>query len=221
MFQPKLDALPPAQRAIWPLLAEVPGHFVLYGGTAVALRLGHRVSVDFDFFSPQSFQPETLLAAIPWLRRAEPRLLQRKDNTLTVEVDGPKGAVKLSFFGTIGFGQIRPPDVCADHGLKVASAEDLLALKLGTIQQRVEAKDYLDIRALVRAGLSLAEALGHLEALHPLATNAMITLKTLVYFSGGDLASLPSEVKSDLENAVRDVREAVPFAGTKALIGTV
>ena len=221
MFQPKLDVLPLAQRAIWPLLAEVPRHFVLYGGTAVALRVGQRISEDFDFFSLQPFQPEKLLAAISWLRKPEPRLLQRKDNTLTVDVDGPKGAVKLSFFGTIDFGQIRPPDVCTDNGLKIASSEDLLALKLATIQQRVEAKDYLDICALLRAGLGLEHALGHLEALHPLATNAMITLKTLVYFKGGDLDALPAEVKRDLENAVRQVRDVLPFGGVKTPIGTV
>ena len=44
-----------------------------------------------------------------------------------------RAARDLAFFGTIDFGQIRPPDVCADNGLKVASAEDLLALKLATI----------------------------------------------------------------------------------------
>ena len=37
-------------RALWPDLAEVPHSFVLYGGTALALRLGHRISEDFDFF---------------------------------------------------------------------------------------------------------------------------------------------------------------------------
>lgn len=50
VFTPRLDILPPAQRSLWPHLAQVPGHFVLYGGTAIALHLGHRQSVDFDFF---------------------------------------------------------------------------------------------------------------------------------------------------------------------------
>ena len=50
-FEPKTKILPEAQREIWPLLAPAPGlSFVLYGGTAVALHLGHRISVDFDFF---------------------------------------------------------------------------------------------------------------------------------------------------------------------------
>jgi hypothetical protein len=51
-FEPRIDILPPAQKEIWPQLAPAPGlSFVLYGGTAVALHLGHRVSIDFDFFS--------------------------------------------------------------------------------------------------------------------------------------------------------------------------
>jgi len=49
----RLDILPPAQLALWPELRQIPAHFVLYGGTAIALRLGHRQSVDFDFFTFQ------------------------------------------------------------------------------------------------------------------------------------------------------------------------
>src|SRR6185295_15501668 len=50
-FDARLDILPAAQREIWPNLSPAPGlSFVLYGGTAIALFLGHRQSVDFDFF---------------------------------------------------------------------------------------------------------------------------------------------------------------------------
>ena len=48
-FQPRLDILPASQRTLWPELDATPDHFTLYGGTALALRLGHRQSVDFDF----------------------------------------------------------------------------------------------------------------------------------------------------------------------------
>jgi hypothetical protein len=47
-----MEILPPAQRLVWPDLAAAHRlGFVLYGGTAIALRLGHRSSVDFDFFT--------------------------------------------------------------------------------------------------------------------------------------------------------------------------
>jgi len=52
-FEPQKAILPPAQREIFPQLAPARSmSFVLYGGTAIALYLGHRVSLDFDFFAP-------------------------------------------------------------------------------------------------------------------------------------------------------------------------
>jgi hypothetical protein len=48
----------------------VPGEFVLYGGTALALHLGHRQSMDFDFFGDRAFDPAKLYAALPFLAGA-------------------------------------------------------------------------------------------------------------------------------------------------------
>jgi len=51
-FEPRLSILPEAQKRLWPVLVAAPRlGFVLYGGTAIALRLGHLASVDFDFFT--------------------------------------------------------------------------------------------------------------------------------------------------------------------------
>jgi Nucleotidyl transferase AbiEii toxin, Type IV TA system len=50
-FRPHLEILPPAQMRLWRELSGVPNGFVLYGGTALALHLGHRTSVDFGFFA--------------------------------------------------------------------------------------------------------------------------------------------------------------------------
>jgi hypothetical protein len=69
-FTPQLDTLPSPQRALWPELATTPEAFTLYGGTALALRIGHRASVDFDFFSNASFDPERLAGTIPYLKDA-------------------------------------------------------------------------------------------------------------------------------------------------------
>jgi nucleotidyltransferase AbiEii toxin of type IV toxin-antitoxin system len=69
-FSPHLDILPPPQRRLWDALAELPAEFVLYGGTAVALHLGHRHSVDFDFFGSRPLDPTNLALAIPFLAGA-------------------------------------------------------------------------------------------------------------------------------------------------------
>jgi hypothetical protein len=67
-IQPRLDSLPPAQRKVWPGLRGIGSlGYVLYGGTALALRLAHRQSVDFDFFTDQALNRPALLRALPSL----------------------------------------------------------------------------------------------------------------------------------------------------------
>ncbi len=107
-FSPKFDILPEPQKKIWPELIQVPKHFVLYGGTAIALRLNHRQSVDFDFFSSQSINTDNLLSEIDFLHDAQ--ILQQEKDTLTVLVER-NGSVKLSFFGAIKVGRIANPEI--------------------------------------------------------------------------------------------------------------
>ena len=71
-FSPRLDILPDEQRTLWPELARVPKSLVLYGGTAVAIRLGHRTSVDFDFFSSEPLDFDELFA-LPWFETGDAR----------------------------------------------------------------------------------------------------------------------------------------------------
>lgn len=97
-FAPRLDILPNPQRRLWEELAAVPSEFVLYGGTAVALHLGHRQSVDFDFFGNRLFDPAKLTASIPFMTAAT--ITQREPNTLSGIVDrNPQITLKaLSYF---------------------------------------------------------------------------------------------------------------------------
>lgn len=112
-FVPHLNCLPSAQRALWPALAPTASMgFVLYGGTAIAFRLGHRSSVDFDFFNERPLKKDDLVQQIPLLASAE--TLQDSVNTLTVLVhifdetgSVEIGTVKVSFFGGISFGKQR------------------------------------------------------------------------------------------------------------------
>ena len=95
-FSPHLEVLPAAQRQLWVELSAVPDEFTLYGGTALALHLGHRYSVDFNFFGSRVLDLETLENEIPFLAGAQ--IIQREKNTLSAIVD--RGApVKVSFFG--------------------------------------------------------------------------------------------------------------------------
>jgi len=70
-FVPNLSMFPPPQLKLWPALGATPEIFTLYGGTALALRLAHRSSDDFDFLSNTPFDPERLAAMLPYLKDAE------------------------------------------------------------------------------------------------------------------------------------------------------
>lgn len=209
-LSPRLDVLPAAQQAIWPHLRDVKRlGWVLYGGTAIALRLGHRASIDFDFFNDRPLDRALLTEACPALVRSV--VLQDRPDTLTVVTiaDGLADAVKLSFFGGLDFGRVGEPAITADGVAYVASLDDLLAHKLKVLLQRVEAKDYLDVAALIGAGVRLDRGLASARALFGPAFQPSEALKALVYFEGGDLHSLPSLVKQSLIGAVRSV-DALP-----------
>lgn len=194
--------LPRPQRLLWEELGDTPPEFVLYGGTAVALHLGHRQSVDFDFFSNESFDPAGLISRIPYLKTA--RIDQRGDNTLTALVER-EGPVKVSFFGDVGMNRAHAPEIVASLGLQIASLLDLIATKLKTIQQRAEAKDYRDIAAAMEAGINLEKALGAANAIYSRRFNALAALKALSYFDDGNLASLPQDMRAHLRRAAAEV----------------
>ncbi len=208
-FKPRMDILPPAQQQIWPELrpaAELG--FVLYGGTAIALRLGHRASVDFDFFSEKPLDRTAIHAAFPFI--ATSPVLQDQANTFTVNVPYGNVArehVKVSFFGTIGFGRVGVPDITEDGVLHVASLDDLMATKVKVILQRAEAKDYRDIAAMVGAGVDLAKGLSAARALYGVNFQPSESLKAMVYFDDGDLRTLTKGERTCLIKAVSEVRD--------------
>src|SRR5579862_7234718 len=110
-FTPRLDILPEPQRRLWDELAAIPPEFVLYGGTAIALHLGHRQSLDFDFFGTQPFDPATLTAAIRFMAAAT--ITQRGPNALSGMVDRG-GPVQVSFFGVPAIAHLRLPHIAPD-----------------------------------------------------------------------------------------------------------
>src|SRR5580658_10508580 len=101
-FDPRLDILPESQLRLWQELDAIPSNFVLYGGTALALQLGHRASEDFDFFSSSGFDPDHLRSRLPFLRDLDVAdtevWVHRKSDNLEAFVNR-SGLVKVAFFG--------------------------------------------------------------------------------------------------------------------------
>jgi len=134
-----------APSPLFELLRELMGKdvlepFFLVGGTALALRLGHRISVDIDLFSERAFDVQPV---VEMLRGTFPvQALETAKNTVRCEVDGIRLDLISHRYPTIG------TSVMVD-GIRMASLEDIAAMKLNAIANRGSKKDFWDYAELL------------------------------------------------------------------------
>ena len=210
-LEPKLSILPAAQREIWPHLAPARQlNFVLYGDTAIALHLGYRESLDFDFFRSDPLEKDQLRAAFAFVSRG--RDPARHAGYVG---GGCRDAIRRrqSFvFGGIGFGRVNDPLQTSDGTLLVASLDDLMATKLKATLDRAEAKDYRDIAEMISAGAPLPAALSAFKEMFN-GEPAQV-LRALGYFKDGDLNTLSAVDRKILRDA-RDLVGRLPEVHVK------
>ncbi len=153
--------------------------FYLAGGTALALQVGHRDSVDFDFFTEQEFDTDRLFALLDSSFQGIPLVkVQDERNTLTVIT---AGAIKLSFM-RYPYALLRPL-VRSEH-FDLADIADIGCMKLSAITGRGTMKDYVDLYYILRRH-PLNELLALCAVKLPQLDRALI-LKALVYFDDLD-----------------------------------
>lgn len=199
-MEPRLEILPESQRNLWPQLGLIPEKFVLYGGTAIALRFGHRESIGFDFFSSEPFNGDEILNLSLF---KSSNLISRTPGSITLIVDSP-APVKFQLFGGLPLSRVKKPALLSPPGILLASPYDLFATKLKVIQDRAEKKDYLDIIEFLKQGYDFAHGLAAAVAVYRNKFNPQITLRAAVSFIDGDLPSLTRDDRQIMEKAVAD-----------------
>jgi hypothetical protein len=200
-FEPRLDILPESQRRLWPELDAVPSDFVLYGGTGLALQLGHRASEDFDFFSSSGFDPDRLRSRLPFFRdldAADPAAwVHRKRDNLEAFVDRG-GVVKVAFFGGLDTLQrVEDPRRANGSHVLVAAPVDLAGMKMRVIQVRGSWKDYVDIHALVSHGIDVPTGLAAAKAIDR-SFDPITSIRALQFYGDGTLNRVPATMQRDL-----------------------
>ena len=113
------------------------------------------------------------------------------------------GPAVVSFFGVPSLRRVAAPLIAEDYRLRVASLLDLAGMKAAVVQRRAEAKDYIDLHALLVAGIGLPMALAAARIIYGERFNPQLTLKALSFFGDGDLPSLPLVVQERIIAAVR------------------
>lgn len=170
-----LEVLDKKRQEILPLLAFLKKRFYLVGGTALALHIGHRESIDFDFFTEDSFDPDVLFGEIKkHFAQYALHIVQKEENTLTIILDE---SIKLSFF-TYPYPLLKP--LTETEYFRLADILDIACMKCSAITGRATKKDYIDFYFLLE-NIPLREILFALSQKMP-ELDENLVLKSLVYF---------------------------------------
>ncbi len=150
--------------------------FFLVGGTALALQLGHRISIDLDFFSVKPIKTDELIGILEQEYQAE--IFQLTDNAIVGKIKG----IKIDF---IAHQYQLLNDLKIKNQLRLASLEDIAAMKLNAIKNRGSKKDFVDLYFLLKQ-FTLTEMLSLVNKKYPNNVD-VLTLKSLVYFDDAEL----------------------------------
>lgn len=178
---------------------DVLSDFILVGGTALALQIGHRISVDIDLFTDHSFEPEEILDALRKTLKVE--LIMSRPNGMQLIVENCK--VDLYNWAVPFIGEPYISD-----GLRLASLKDIAAFKLDAITTRKTKKDYYDLYFLLNK-FSLEEMIGAYQKKYPYnsSKNVIVGLSACSVADNGEQPELLqstswNEVKARLINEV-------------------
>lgn len=190
------DAIPAAVRLLLEQLArraELTA-FHLGEGTSLALRLGHRLSVDLDFFTTETFDPEAFMAR---LDLPDAAAVARSTGTLTLDA----GGVKLDFLRHAYPLLADSDDV---DGVRLLSVRDVAAMKLNAVANRGSKKDFFDLYELLKH-FSLDEMVADFELKYR-NSDRFIVLRSLAWF---DYAALEPDPVSLNGTSWTEVRQRI------------
>ena len=203
-----LSVLPPRQRKMLEKLIaeELNSGFYLAGGTALALQLGHRRSVDFDFFAPDPFDSAAKVRELEHAGKFE--LFHQDKNTVNSTLDG----IRLSFF-QYSYRLLQP--LMSYKTLAVARKLDIAAMKVQAIAGRGSRKDFIDLYFLLKE-YSLEKIMAaHSAKFGSKLANRYHAFKSLLYHVDAEKEPMPRmlipvswpQVKKTIQKEVKRIAD--------------
>lgn len=158
-------------------------HF-LVGGTSLALQIGHRISVDLDLFAHHDTNVSEVIDHISHLGRI--RIVNQSKRILNLFI----GDVKVDFV-SYRYHYLNPP--IEKDNLRLASIEDIAAMKISAITGRGSKKDFVDLFFLLKS-ITLPEIMDLFKMKYPESTDFLV-YKSLCYFEDADIEPMPKMLK--------------------------
>jgi predicted nucleotidyltransferase component of viral defense system len=164
--------------------SKIGNRFYLAGGTALSLQIGHRLSVDLDFFSPTEDIPTIRLELENVLAPFHGTLADSSWGNLVYLAKG----VRIGFYG-YGFPLISP--MVEIDGIRLASIEDIALMKLDAMLARAARKDFYDLY-FISQNIPLKQLFKEADKKYPSIRDFETqTTKRLVYFDNAEKESEP------------------------------
>lgn len=172
----------------------------LVGGTALALQMGHRQSIDLDFFTHNQIDQELLLQALR--AKWNITITNRTKSILQTIING----IKVDFVQYSYYEWIDAPVI--EEGITLASPTDIAAMKINAIIGRGSKKDFIDIFVLLKR-FTLSDILEFYKKKYPDNSEYMAML-SLTYFDDADIQDTPTLFINDSwEQMKKHIVEAV------------
>lgn len=174
--------------------------FLLVGGTALALQIGHRISIDLDLFQ---YSDENISKKLDSIRDfGDITILNKTDRILNLRINDIKVDFVSYHYPFIG-------NVINTDRLRLASLEDIAAMKLSAITGRGTRKDFIDLFFLLQS-YSFSEIISFFEQKFP-DTGLFQVHRSLTYFDDAELEPMPymltptewEDVKSTINSEVK------------------
>ncbi|NQX01557.1 nucleotidyl transferase AbiEii/AbiGii toxin family protein [bacterium] len=177
----RFDAVPGSVRALLLRLAPLAAlqDFALGGGSSLALRFAHRLSVDLDFFTVGEFVPDALFDR---LELDGATIIAQAANSLTLDVNG----VKLDLLRH-AYRVLQPVEKI--DGITLVSLPDLAAMKLNAIANRGSKKDFFDFVELLDH-FPIQRMIECFSAKYP-ATDPFTVIRSLAWFEDAEIEPEP------------------------------
>lgn len=180
------------QIKLLPLLSDFKREFYLVGGTAIALYLGHRRSIDFDLFKPKGFSAKKILEKID-ARKLEYKITRNVSEQLNLIVH----EVKFTFFE---YPFPVQPTILFEEYIKIPSLLDLSAMKAYALGRRSKWKDYVDLYFLLNSHFTVNQIASRAEEIFGQLFSEKLFRAQLCYFDDIDYSE-------DVEYLVQPVAE--------------
>jgi phosphopantetheine adenylyltransferase len=187
-----LEVLDENRKKVLEKLSNFKDVFYLAGGTSLALQLGHRDSIDFDFFTQDNFDENKLIEKIENIFGLEnTQIIQLERGTVTAIVDRK---VKISFFNYKY--NLLEKTIDTEY-LNLASVLDIACMKMSAICSRSTNKDYVDLYFILK-DMGLKSILESVKIKYP-TLDINVVLKSLVYFEDIESEPLMMYLEKDLD----------------------